>query len=65
MPGGGTRKSLLNTEKSKGKEGHLTHTPAHSAPSFKETLKEREWKVSIEPVRLMFKDILFTFFFNF
>lgn len=65
MPGGGTRKSLLNTEKSKGKEGHLTHTPAHPAPSFEETLKEREWKVNIEPVRLMFKDILFTFFKNF
>lgn len=61
MPGGGTRKYLLNTEKSKGKGCHLTHTPAHPAPSFKETLKEREWEVNIEPVRLLFKDILLTF----
>lgn len=56
-----TEKSLLNTEKSKGKEGHLTHTPAHPAPSFEETLKEREWEVNTELVRLMFKDILLTF----
>lgn len=65
MLGGQTRKSLLNTEKSKGKEGHLTQTPAHPAPSFEETLKEREWEVNTEPVRLMFKDILLTFKKNF
>ena len=55
------RKYLLNAEKSKGKGCHLTHTPAHPAPSFEETLKEREWEVNIEPVRLLFKDILLTF----